>query len=67
MIRTGKRAYEYFKAFEQGLSNDEVAQKFNVSTKTVGRYRQLTKYYDLENLMEIVIGLRGKRAHLSTI
>ncbi len=49
------------------MSDDVVAQKFNVSIKTVGRYRQLTKYYDLSDLVEIVIRLRRKRAHLSTI
>ncbi len=67
MVSTRKRAYEYFKAFEDGLSDGEVAQRLRVSVETVEKYRQLVKYYDLEDLENIVIGMRRQRAHLSTI
>ncbi len=62
-----RRAYEYFQAFEQGLSDTEIAEEFDVSPETVARYRHLTKAYDLDELDAMVIGLRRKRAHLSTI
>ncbi|MFQ5919606.1 MAG: hypothetical protein ACE5I4_06125 [Thermoplasmata archaeon] len=66
-IRRGHRLYDYFTAFENGLSDDEVAAEFEVSVKTVERYRQLPRYYDFEGLDDLVIDLRRKRAHLSTI
>lgn len=66
-MSVGKRAYEYFRAFERGLDDVEIAQTFNVSIETVGKYRHLTKYYDLSGLTEIVIKLRRDRSHLSTI
>jgi hypothetical protein len=59
--------YDYFTAFEDGLTDEEIAEKFQVSVKTVERYRQLPRYYDLAGLEELVIGLRRRRAHLSTI
>jgi hypothetical protein len=66
-IRRGHRLYDYFTAFESGLTDDEVAAEFDVSVKTVERYRQLPRYYDFEGLEELVMDLRRKRAHLSTI
>lgn len=66
-IRKGHRIYDYFDAFEQGLTDEEVAESFQVSVKTVARYRRLPRYYDLNGLDEIVIDLRRRRAHLSTI
>ena len=41
--------------------------EFDVSVRTVGRYRQLPRYYDLEGLEDLVLDLRRSRAHLSTI
>ncbi len=67
MIGARKRAYEYFMAFEDGLSDGEVADRFHVTVETVEKYRQLVRYYDLEGLEDIVIRLRRRRAHLSTI
>lgn len=66
-IRKGHRLYDYFTAFENGLTDDQVAEEFQVSVKTVERYRQLPRYYDLEGLEDLVIDLRRRRAHLSTI
>ena len=66
-IRRGHRRYDYFTAFENGLSDAEIAGEFNVSMKTVERYRPLPRYYDLEGLEDLVIDLRRRRAHLSTI
>lgn len=63
----GHRLYDYFTAFEEGLSDEEIAAKFQVSVKTVARYRQLPRYYDLAGLEDLVIDLRRRRAHLSTI
>lgn len=61
------RAYEYFWAFERGMSDEEVAEAFDVSQETVDRYRHLAKFYDLEPLDDLVMRLRERRAHLSTI
>ncbi|MFQ5907809.1 MAG: hypothetical protein ACE5JE_03145 [Thermoplasmata archaeon] len=63
----GHRLYDYFMAFEDGLTDQQIADKFQVSVRTVERYRQLPRYYDLAGLEELVIGLRRRRAHLSTI
>lgn len=67
MPQSKQRLYDYFTAFEDGLDDQEVADRLRVSVKTVERYRQLPRYYDLEGVEEIVLGLRKKRAHLSTI
>ncbi|MFQ6013786.1 MAG: hypothetical protein ACE5LS_09170 [Thermoplasmata archaeon] len=66
-MRKGHRLYDYFMAFEKGLSDEEIATAFHVSVKTVERYRPLPRYYDLEGLDDLVIALRRRRAHLSTI
>lgn len=66
-MRKGNRAYDYFDAFDDGLSNREVAAAFDVSLETVERYRQLPRYYDLMDLEDVVLSLRRRRAHLSTI
>ncbi|MFQ5837924.1 MAG: hypothetical protein ACE5HJ_03985 [Thermoplasmata archaeon] len=67
MFRTKARVYEYFSAFESGLSDEEVARRFKVSLETVERYRRVPRYYDLEGLEELVIQMRRRRSHLSTI
>lgn len=67
MPQTKQRLYDYFTAFEDGLDNEEVARRLRVSVRTVERYRQLPRYYDLEGVEEMVLNMRRKRAHLSTI
>jgi hypothetical protein len=62
-----QRLYDYFTAFEDGLDDRQVANRLRVSVKTVERYRQLPRYYDLEGIEEIVLKLRRTRSHLSTI
>ncbi len=65
--RGGERAYDYFGAFEDGLSDEEVARRFKVSVRTVEKYRRLPLYYDLGDLEPVVIEMRMRRSHLSTI
>lgn len=67
MLRRGSKAYDYFQAFDEGLSDREVAEAFHVSVETVVQYRRLPRYYDLLDLQELVLALRRRRAHLSTI
>lgn len=65
--RRGSKAYDYFRAFDEGLSDREVAEAFRVSVETVAQYRRLPRYYDLLDLEDLVLALRRRRAHLSTI
>ncbi len=67
MIRGRSRAHDYFRAFEEGMGDEEVAEKLQVSVGTVERYRQLPRFYDLAELEDIAIKLRQRRSHLSTI
>ncbi len=67
MIRGRSRAYDYFRAFEEGLEDEEVAERLNVSVETVERYRHLPKYFDLSFLEDLTMRLRQRRSHLSTI
>lgn len=67
MIRGRSRVYDYFRAFEDGLEDDEVAEKLHVSLETVERYRHLPRFYDLSSLGDMAMMLRRGRCHLSTI
>ncbi len=67
MIRGRSRVYDYFRAFEEGLENEEVAEKLQVSLETVERYRHLPRSYDLTDLRDMTMRLRRRRSHLSTI